>query len=98
MEFVVTVAGVIRVSFGLARWGDNGSGKAQIYRNGVALGILRTASSYPAYTTFTEDLGFSFGDKIQLCCQTGGTGILVNNFNLYFDVQAVAVNTIATKT
>ena len=46
-------------------------GQAQIYKNGVAYGTLQTYPAYSTSRTYTEDLIFSAGDKVQLYMGNG---------------------------
>ncbi|MDK8188961.1 hypothetical protein QP794_02530 [Paenibacillus sp. UMB7766-LJ446] len=69
---VFNVSGTIRISFGL-RSDSSGGGRAQIYKNGVAFGTLRSNNS-TSVTTYTEDITFASGDRISVYLWTGGAG------------------------
>ncbi|MCX6724252.1 MAG: hypothetical protein NT155_03735 [Candidatus Staskawiczbacteria bacterium] len=81
-DISTTKSGTIRVEFNLLY--VNRTITAQIYKNGVAYGTVRTVSS--GNQTFTEDLSFSAGDSIQLYAypsSTGTGGCYVRYFRLY---------------
>lgn len=81
-EISTDTAGAYRISFDL-RSADTTIVKAKIYKNGVAYGTERGASSSTP-TTYTEDLAFSAGDLIQIYAQT-------TNLNHYCYVSNVKI-------
>lgn len=60
---VFNVPGTIRISFDLYTSSTNA--RAQIYKNGVAFGTLRSSSSSTP-TTYVQDITFVAGDKISV--------------------------------
>jgi len=79
-------AGTLRISFDAGYSGDDG-GQARIYRNGVAVGTLRTLAG--GYTTYTEDIaGWSIGDTVEIWYYLnagggGGDAVLAKNLRIY---------------
>ena len=82
-EIMVARTGTLRVSYTFQ--GGNYSCYANIYRNGVAVGIQRTGNGY--YNTYTEDIGGLVpGSLIQIyTLDSLGYGVRVKNFRLYTD-------------
>lgn len=70
--------GVYSVSFTVGRGNISGNTEAQVYKNGVAFGSIGVvAGSGGAYnrTTYTEDLAFAAGDRIQIFVNFNNTGV-----------------------
>lgn len=70
--------GTLRVKFSINGWGDGSVCYGQVYRNGVAVGTLRSVSNTSTPTEFSEDIsGWSAGDLVQIYCyHTSSTGQL----------------------
>ena len=62
---IMRYSGTYRITFTLTCWGESGYADAQIYKNGVAYGTLRTVA-YPNAVTYTEDLYFAAGDEMEI--------------------------------
>lgn len=86
----VWIGGTFRVKFDLASDGTF-TNQAQIYKNGVAYGTLRSQSS-ATYATYSEDLWFNPADTIEVWykCVTAGSNVYVKNFRLYYDKGAIS--------
>jgi len=84
-EIFSAVTGVWRVRFDLRSSSSAYTAYGAIYRNGSPHGASRSTTS-TTYVTFTEDLSFTTGDRIQLygAVSSGGTAY-VRNFRLYGD-------------
>jgi hypothetical protein len=77
--------GKLRVKFDLATNNTSVAAYGRIYKNDTALGTERSTNS-TNYTTYSEDLEFKAGDKIQLYAHSNGTNIAnVKNFRIYAD-------------
>jgi hypothetical protein len=77
--------GKLRVKFDLATNNASVAAYGRIYKNGVALGTERSTTG-TSYTTYSEDLEFKAGDKIQLYAHSDGTNTAsVKNFRIYAD-------------
>jgi len=77
--------GKLRIKFDLATNNTSVAAYGRIYKNGSAVGTERSTQS-TSYVTFTEDLEFKAGDKIQLYAHSNGTSIAsVRNFRIYAD-------------
>jgi hypothetical protein len=77
--------GNLRISFNLWSGDASATAYAQIYRNGSAVGTLRSTTSMSA-VGFTEDIsGWSLNDLCQLYVWASSTtyGAFVNNFQLH---------------
>lgn len=75
MELTANVGGTLRIGFTII--GNSNYAYAQIYKNGVAYGTERVILQVGVFATFSEDLIFSSGDKIQIYCKVAaGTGTL----------------------
>ncbi len=75
----------IRVKFDLYGGNVTFPALAKIYKNGVAYGTQRSRTT-TSYYTYSEDLSFAYGDKIQLYVyKASGTSpaLKVRNFRLY---------------
>jgi len=65
-EIQLDKGGTLRIKFEIKNPPDGGTSYGRIYRNGTAVGTLRTVSSY-TWNTFTQDIsGWSPGDTVQL--------------------------------
>ncbi|MDQ7094230.1 hypothetical protein REC12_11580 [Desulfosporosinus sp. PR] len=75
--------GIIRVKFDFGSGNAGTTTSAQVYKNGVAVGTLRTTSS-TTFVTYTEDISFSSGDYIQIYASTTSTmyGPQIKNYYL----------------
>lgn len=75
-------AGTVRLKFEIKIISNN-TVYAQIYKNGVAVGTLRSSTSN-LYTAFSEDIVFSKGDLIQLYARTftASSSVQVRNFQI----------------
>lgn len=73
--------------------------RAQIYKNGVAIGTLQTCPA--SWTTFTEDFsGFTTNDLIQIyVSRLGSDGqTTIQNFRLYYDRHITALKSLTLAT
>lgn len=75
--------GTVRVSFDLRTGHAGYPAKGRIYKDGVAVGTLRSTSS-TSFITFTEDIDISEDETIQIYYSAGGDYGFVNNFYLKF--------------
>lgn len=80
-EIKVRWSGTYRIKFDLYNTG--GTGNAQLYKNGAAIGTERTATG--TETTYSEDIALVVGDLIQVYVKypTGGNDVRVNDFRIY---------------
>jgi len=77
--------GKLRIKFDLATNDTSVAAYGRIYKNGVALGTERSTQQ-TTYQTYTEDLEFKAGDKIQLYAHSDGSKLAkVSNFRVYAD-------------
>lgn len=77
--------GKFRIKFDLATDNSSVVVYGRIYKNGNAVGTARSTQS-TTYVTFTEDLEFKAGDKIQLYAHSDGSKLVkVRNFRVYAD-------------
>lgn len=80
----------MRVKFTGERQGAANLTQAQIYKNGVAYGILRTLGISAVYS---EDLGpFAGGDLLQIYASSAGSIASVSQFRFYFDEKIVPIS------
>lgn len=80
--------GVYRIKFDLDADPGASQVKAQLYKNGVAVGTERTGGEGAGYQTFSEDLNnWTTGDLCQVYAWrvTGGATAYVRNFRIYVD-------------
>jgi len=93
------VTGVMRIYFELKAAEGLGMVYARIYKNGVALGTIRSRTQ-TSYYGYTEDLGgFAADDLIQIyACGSSGESAYVRNFRFQYDraVSIVAGETLTT--
>ena len=85
-------SGTYRIKFDVKYATGTGGNTAQVYRNGVAKGTLRTPTT--TYVTYSEDLsGWSAGDDIQIYLQAanGGT-VYIRNFIISTNAYTVVVD------
>ena len=82
--FTIVTPGTYRVKFDMQSSGT-ATAYAQIYKNGVAFGTVRSVST-SGYVTFTEDLVFAAGDTCEVWIKAVTTTAYVKNFRMYFDV------------
>jgi hypothetical protein len=81
-EIVVPRSGTLRIKFDLESSGG-GNTNGRIYKNGVAVGTVRTAVA-AGYTTYSEDIsGWTVGDLCQLYIQEAGAAGNARNFRIY---------------
>ena len=73
----------LRISFFCRREDNDAAVNAQIYKNGEPVGTLRSSITISG-VTFTEDLEFAEGDKVQLYarCTSTATDLWVKNFRI----------------
>jgi len=77
--------GKLRIKFDLSTNNTSVTAYGQIWKNGNAVGTERSTQS-TGYVTFTEDLEFKAGDKIQLYAHSNGSKLAnVRNFRIYAD-------------
>ena len=83
-EITTYLGGTLRVKFDLKSANAAPTAYGQIYKNGVGYGTERTRD-VGTYQTFSEDLTFAVGDKIQLYLHKGGTCTfaMAQNFRIY---------------
>lgn len=82
------VSGTLRIKFDLSGDGSYAC-YGRVYKNGVALGTERALSA-GSFTTYSEDLSFSYGDLIQLYGKANGSANCsdkVKNFRIYYDLK-----------
>ena len=90
-EIQINMGGFVRVSFTLRQTGGY-TGSAQIYKNGVAVGTLRTRT-VNSNLEFTEDFAVNVGDKIALYMKSSSSsGEAIN------DSMAIKANQIPQTT
>lgn len=75
------ISGRIKILWG-ATGNNNNNASAQIYKNGLAVGINRTTLGNSAYT-YEEDFDVNSGDLIQIY-GSGNNGLTINYFNLCY--------------
>jgi hypothetical protein len=97
-EIQIGIDGDFRVKFDLYVTKDN-TGEAQIYKNGVPIGTLRTLGPADSTmtVTYTEDiLNIKAGDYLQLYGRhvTGISPVKISNFRLYVDKFEGCINTL----
>ncbi len=79
------LGGTIRVKFDLASGATGATVYAQIYKNNVAVGTLRSNSSYNSYITYSDDITVNAGDRIELYSYTSNSSApaLTRNLGIY---------------
>lgn len=89
-EIYVPRSGTIRIVFGLAsKQGTSGNGSARIYRNGSAVGTVRSRTGGDLWIDYSEDIsGWATGDLLQIYAKHDGdaNGIDVGAVRLYENV------------
>ncbi len=95
-SIVINVPGYITVKFDM-KVGTATQSNGRIYRNGVAVGTLQSASS-ASYVTYSENIQVYVGDAIQLYGWTGVNGgtIFFRNFRIYYDKQTLVETSVIT--
>lgn len=81
VELRVSRSGTLSTIFGMS--GNNGGGNmyGQIYRNGSAVGTLRTLAQNSAWTEYSEDIaGWVAGDLLQIYAKSDANGWEPNCF------------------
>jgi hypothetical protein len=65
--------------------------KGRIYKNGIAIGTLRTEGG-TTYVTYSEDLAFAKGDTIELWCMADYAGYpyWIRNFRVHGYIAAAS--------
>jgi hypothetical protein len=79
--------GTLRIKFDMRHTTGDTNAKGIIYKNGVAYGTERSSTS-TSYITYSEDLAFVAGDKIQLYARVVSAGYgatYIRNFRIYYD-------------
>ena len=86
-EIQIMVSGGVRVSFDMRTGAKDYIAYGQIYINGVPVGVERSTSSQ-SYTTFTEDIMVSAGDRLQLWVKASSSNVMIyfKDFKVLFDV------------
>jgi len=78
--------GIVRVKFDLKSGVANNNVFGRIYINNIAVGTERSQQS-ASYTTYSEDVYVSSGDRIQLYVKQGGSEtVYTRNFIIYADL------------
>ena len=94
-EFQIFKTGDIRVKFDLKTSNSN-TVNGRIYKNGVAIGTVRSNSTIN-YVTYSEDFtGIAYGDKIQLYLSDTtqyNTRAYCQNFRIYYTETSTTVMT-----
>lgn len=95
-EIQIGIDGDFRVKFDLYVAKDS-TGEAQIYKNGVPIGTLRTLGPTASHqtVTYTEDIpNIEAGDYLQLYGRRVGIStVAISNFRLYVDKFEGCINT-----
>jgi hypothetical protein len=77
-EIRIVRDGVLNVKFDMISHDPSGGGavsvSARIYKNGSAVGTVRTLSGSNSWTTYSEDISVASGDDLQLYGTLGGAG------------------------
>ena len=85
-EIQIMLNGGVRVSFDMRRGPTLTTAYGQIYINGVPVGVERSTGS-DSYTTFTEDILVSAGDRLQLWAKASSNALIYfKDFKVLFDV------------
>ena len=79
-EFITLTDAIYRVKFDL-KSSYNVNSYARIYKNDIPFGTQRSNLTHN-YITFSEDLSFTKGDRIQLYYRTNNNTGFVRNFRL----------------
>jgi len=79
-EVSINASGTIRVKFDMRTNSTTAYGR--IYKNGVAVGVIRQTSS-ASYITYTEDIAVVAGDLIQIYAMTASGTTYITNLKLY---------------
>ena len=83
-EIMIPRAGTLRISFGMRSHNIGATTKAQIYRNGVAVGTEQTTTAATEQTKTEDIAGWSAGDKLQLYADDNGdTAVYLANLCIY---------------
>lgn len=94
-ESILRGKGTLRISFSAHIDASGGTSTAQICRNGVTVGTLRTVNT-STYQTWSEDIaGWSDGDLVQIYFTNNSGGsrdVTVKDFQLYGDVAFSAAS------
>jgi hypothetical protein len=92
---IINKSGIVRVSFQIGSDSTSTSTTGQIYKDGVAVGTLRTVSSTTSKRTFTEDIAVTAGDEIQIYAKKTGTSTAIIG---YFAILLAETNLAAITT
>lgn len=83
--------GTVTVSFTMEGIGGSNDVSAQIYKNGVAVGTLRTDSSGNKYTPADENIAVARGDRIQIYArQNSATTVEISKLEIKVDQDLFA--------
>lgn len=85
-ETRILIGGTFRVSFEANNSSTGWEGKAQIYVNGVARGILRSVTQN-TYTTFHEDFTLNANDYIQVYAMSQNSSVQLRVRNLNININ-----------
>lgn len=91
-EVIMEHPGTYRFVFSIRKAGGIGATVGQIYRNDVAVGILRSVSASANPSTFIEDIpGWVKGDIAQLKANddAANSNLRVSGFHIYGSLQEV---------
>ncbi|MNW55118.1 hypothetical protein D3C74_327620 [compost metagenome] len=69
----VGMTGVFRIRFKIMSANSSQTAFGRIYKNGIAFGTEQSTRNYQSVTTYSEDLPFAAGDKIELWMKTTGS-------------------------
>jgi len=85
-EILIMVSGGVKVSFAMRSGSASCTAYGQIYINGVPVGVERS-TAIQSYTTFTENIMVSAGDRLQLWGKASiSASIYFKDFEVLFDV------------
>lgn len=90
-KIAVGCGGTLRISFNLLSGNTAATVYANIFRNSIAVGTLRSTNSVTGIT-FTEDIaGWTAGDTLELKAYTNNSSYSVNVSSFTIKVEAIPV-------
>jgi hypothetical protein len=88
-KYTINGKGTIRISFNLWRGGTSGTANAQLYKNGVAVGALRTTTAVEgSKVKYQEDFSCVAGDVFQLyiMCTNSNYSAIIDVFEILYSI------------